>query len=46
MSHFSKIKTSLKDLTLLQKSLHDLGVNWSNEVNTVNGYKEQKHFAK
>ena len=45
MSHFSKIKTSLKDLTLLQKSLHDLGVNWSNEVNTVNGYKDQKHFA-
>lgn len=45
MSHFSKIKTSLKDLTLLQKSLHDLGINYSNEVNVVKGYKDQKHFA-
>jgi hypothetical protein len=45
MSHFSKIKTSLKDLTLLQKSLHDLGVNCSTEINTVKGYKDQKQFA-
>jgi hypothetical protein len=45
MSHFSKIKTSLKDLTLLQKSLHDLGVNYSTEINTVKGYKDQKQFA-
>lgn len=45
MSHFSKIKTSLKDLSLLQQSLHDLGVNYSTEVNTVNGYKDQKQFA-
>ncbi len=45
MSHFSKIKTSLKDLTLLQKSLQDLGVNYSTEVNTVKGYKNQKQFA-
>ena len=45
MSHFSKIKTSLKELTLLQKSLHDLGVNYSTEINTVKGYKDQKQFA-
>ena len=45
MSHFSKIKTSLKDLTLLQKSLQDLGVNWTTEINNVNGYKDQKQFA-
>ena len=45
MSHFSKIKTSLKDLTLLQKSLNDLGVNWDTEVNTIKGYKTQNHFA-
>lgn len=38
-------KTSLKDLTLLQKSLSDLGVNWTTELSSVNGYKDQKHFA-
>ena len=45
MSHFSKIKTSLKDLVLLQKSLNDLGVNWNTEVHTVKGYRNQEHFA-
>jgi hypothetical protein len=32
-------------LTLLQKSLQDLGVNWTTEINNVNGYKDQKQFA-
>ena len=32
MSHFSKIKTTLKDLTLLKKALTDLSVNWDTEV--------------
>ena len=45
MSHFSKIKTSLKELSLLQKSLQDLGINWTTEVNTVSGYRDQKQFA-
>jgi len=45
MSHFSKIKTSLKDLHLLQKSLHDLGISWDETLQTVNGYKSQKCFA-
>ena len=45
MSHFSKIKTSLRDLTLLQKSLDDLGVRWDENIKSVNGYKSQKCFA-
>ena len=45
MSHFSKIKTSLKDLNLLQKSLSDLGVFCDENINTLNGYKSQKCFA-
>jgi hypothetical protein len=45
MSHFSKIKTSLKDLNLLQKSLDDLGVNWHTNINIIKGYKDQNHFA-
>jgi hypothetical protein len=28
MSHFTKIKTTLKDLTVLKKSLRDLSVQW------------------
>ena len=45
MSHFSKIKTTLKDLSLLQKSLSDLGVSWDERVNTIKGYKAQECFA-
>ena len=45
MSHFSKIKTTLKDLSLLQKSLNDLGVSWDENINTIKGYKSQECFA-
>ena len=45
MSHFSKIKTSLKDLNLLQKSLDDLGIAWDTNIHTIKGYKDQNHFA-
>jgi hypothetical protein len=45
MSHFSKIKTTLKDLSLLQKSLNDLGVSWDETVSTIKGYKAQECFA-
>jgi hypothetical protein len=45
MSHFSKIKTTLKDLDLLQKSLNDLGVSWDENVSTIKGYRSQECFA-
>lgn len=45
MSHFSKIKTTLRDLALLQKSLDDLGVRWDENIKSLNGYKSQTCFA-
>jgi len=45
MSHFSKIKTALKDLDLLTKSLDDLGVQWNSTLTQIKGYKKQNHFA-
>jgi hypothetical protein len=45
MSHFSKIKTSLKDLEILKKALTDLGINWNTNTNKILGYKKQNHFA-
>jgi hypothetical protein len=45
MSHFSKIKTTLQDLTLLKKALTDLSVSWDTEVKQLKGYKNQTNFA-
>jgi hypothetical protein len=45
MSHFSKIKTTIKDLNLLKKSLNDLSVAWDTNVQVIKGYKDQNHFA-
>ena len=45
MSHFSKIKTSLKDLSILKKTLTDLGILWDENANTLKGYNSQKCFA-
>ena len=45
MSHFSKIKTTIKDLNLLKKSLNDLSVAWDTNVQVRKGYKDQNHFA-
>ena len=45
MSHFSKIKTTLKDLSLLKKALNDLSINWTTEANEVKGYKNQSIYA-
>lgn len=45
MSHFSKIKTTLKDLTLLKKALMDLSIVWETEIKQVKGYKKQSTFA-
>jgi hypothetical protein len=45
MSHFSKIKTTLKDLSLLQKSLNDLGISWDESINSIKGYRSQECFA-
>nr|BDA97108.1 photosystem I assembly protein Ycf35 [Cryptomonas borealis] len=41
MSHFSKIKTSLKNLEILKKSLHDLGITYNDKTKTINRCKTQ-----
>lgn len=45
MSHFTKIKTALKDLDLLKQSLDDLSIQWYVKDNIVKGYKNQITFA-
>lgn len=45
MSHFSKIRTALRDLSLLKKALNDLSISWQTEVKQMKGYKNQSTFA-
>jgi hypothetical protein len=45
MSHFTKIKTSLKDLSLLKISLTDLRIVWDSSVSSITGYNAQSYFV-
>ena len=45
MSHFSKIRTTLRDLTLLKKALLDLSISWDDQVTQMKGYRNQATFA-
>ncbi|NJL84695.1 MAG: DUF1257 domain-containing protein [Chloroflexaceae bacterium] len=45
MSHFSTIKTKIRNLTSLQSALSDLGVNWKAGPATVRGYRGQARSA-
>ena len=45
MSHFSKIKTSLRDLDTLKLTLSDLEINWQADDQKVRGYNNQTHRA-
>ena len=45
MSHFTKIKTKLYDLTILKRSLSDLQLEWTDEIQDVRGYKGQNQKA-
>jgi hypothetical protein len=45
MSHFSNIKTKIRNLDSLQTALSDLGVDWKNGPAIVRGYKGQTHKA-
>lgn len=44
MSHFSQIKTQIRNLTSLQAALTDLGIDWTG-AKTVRGYRGQTHNA-
>jgi len=45
MSHFSKIKTALKDLNILKKSLSDLKISYNEKDQLIRGYRDQTIFA-
>jgi Protein of unknown function (DUF1257) len=45
MSHFSQIKTQIRNLTSLQSALTDLGISWKAGPREVRGYQGQTHVA-
>lgn len=45
MSHFSQIKTQIRDLAALQSALTDLGISWKSGPQDVRGYRGQTHNA-
>lgn len=45
MSHFSQIKTQIRNLTSLQAALSDLGIDWKAGPKEVRGYRGQTHSA-
>jgi len=45
MSHFSQIKTQIRNLTSLQSALSDLGMDWKSGPRDVRGYRGQTQTA-
>ena len=45
MSHFSQIKTQIRNLNSLQAALTDLGIDWKSGSKTVRGYRGQTRKA-
>lgn len=45
MSHFSQIKTQIRNLISLQEALTDLGIDWKSGAKTVRGYRGQTRNA-
>lgn len=45
MSHFSNIKTQIRNLTSLKSALSDLGIDWKSGPTTVRGYQGQTRTA-
>ncbi len=45
MSHFSRIKTIIKDLDLLKQTLNDLSIDWKDGASEIRGYRNQKYKA-
>jgi hypothetical protein len=45
MSHFSQIKTQIRNLPSLQSALTDLGIDWKSGPCEVRGYRGQTHTA-
>lgn len=45
MSHFSQIKTQIRNLTSLKAALTDLGIDWKEGPSPVRGYRGQTRNA-
>lgn len=45
MSHFSQVKTQIRNLTSLKTALTDLGIEWKSGPCDVRGYQGQTHSA-
>ena len=45
MSHFSNIKTQIRNLVSLQAALTDLGIDWESGPRSVRGYRGQTRNA-
>ncbi|MBO9999764.1 MAG: DUF1257 domain-containing protein [Cyanobacteria bacterium SID2] len=45
MSHFSHIKTQIRNLNALQTALGELGIDWKPGPQEVRGYRGQTHTA-
>ncbi|TVQ42789.1 MAG: DUF1257 domain-containing protein [Gloeocapsa sp. DLM2.Bin57] len=45
MSHFSNIKTKIRNLNYLTTALNDLGIEWQPGPSQVRGYQGQTHNA-
>ena len=45
MSHFSRIKTIIKDLDLLKQTLNDLSIGWKEGASEIRGYRNQTYKA-
>ncbi|MDX2097824.1 MAG: DUF1257 domain-containing protein [Leptolyngbyaceae cyanobacterium bins.59] len=45
MSHFSQIKTQIRNLSYLQSALTDLGIDWKSGPCQVRGYQGKTHRA-
>ena len=45
MSHFSTIKTQIRNLNSLQSALNDLGIDWKAGPSTVRGYRGKTSTA-
>jgi hypothetical protein len=45
MSHFSHIKTQLRNISSLQAALTDLGIDWTSGSQPVKGYRGQTRTA-
>jgi hypothetical protein len=45
MSHFSNIKTKIRNLNFLKAALQDLDVDWKDSSGIVRGYQGQTHQA-